>query len=508
VFDALDVGRGDRENQAASEALWTELALAVTIKGGLYAIELGADAKNPIPAGLFASKPDVWLGLQVSDDPELPRVRFGAVPYAAQAAHADSADTAKSAESLTKQISGDLVAPGSLGAAAVGFTYAGSNTKGGPAMDLDCTGCVDLGELAPGVLSAGNVAYDPAASGLGAITVQGAVDEVGAALAALTATLKVSGGALGVGKTPAGACVLDVKGGTCEDGAPVFMSRIVGSQAELDAIETDGLFAYRSDNKRAYVRMAGTWRRITAEALCGDANVDAPEACDDGAANANAPDKCRTSCKKPACGDNISDSVEECDDGNKNDADQYTNTCKNACKPCSNGSCTDCNPGGSALVPSSVFVDAAPPDNWTQCAGFINTNADDVSAAAFNNCTGATKLRMRIWDSSGALRVDVYENVNLPSWPNGASYIGSGGLMLVKCDATLWPCGNGADFYTSTNGTGGGGCSGYASGGPTMSNGNGGQSTVSPADSGGKEIWQGPCYGNTQWINYKMALYR
>ncbi|MSP92341.1 MAG: DUF4215 domain-containing protein [Myxococcales bacterium] len=66
---------------------------------------------------------------------------------------------------------------------------------------------------------------------------------------------------------------------------------------------------------------------------CGNGVVEAPEACDDGAANSDAPGKCRTTCLKPACGDKIIDPGEPCDDGN----DVTTDGC-DACKiPCANG---------------------------------------------------------------------------------------------------------------------------------------------------------------------------
>ncbi|HEX4452367.1 MAG TPA: MYXO-CTERM sorting domain-containing protein [Kofleriaceae bacterium] len=39
------------------------------------------------------------------------------------------------------------------------------------------------------------------------------------------------------------------------------------------------------------------------------------EECDDGSANADAPDTCRTYCRRPRCGDLIVDSGEQCDDG-------------------------------------------------------------------------------------------------------------------------------------------------------------------------------------------------
>ena len=49
--------------------------------------------------------------------------------------------------------------------------------------------------------------------------------------------------------------------------------------------------------------------------ICGDGEVSATEACDDGDANGNRPNACRTWCAKPKCGDRIVDDMEACDDG-------------------------------------------------------------------------------------------------------------------------------------------------------------------------------------------------
>lgn len=49
--------------------------------------------------------------------------------------------------------------------------------------------------------------------------------------------------------------------------------------------------------------------------ICGDGVQSATEECDDGASNADAPDACRSYCRKPICGDGIVDSNEECDAG-------------------------------------------------------------------------------------------------------------------------------------------------------------------------------------------------
>lgn len=83
--------------------------------------------------------------------------------------------------------------------------------------------------------------------------------------------------------------------------------------------------------------------------ICGDGVKSPTETCDDGPANADQPDTCRTYCQAPACGDEITDSGEECDHGT-GDA-----TCTAECKaidlPTLGGCCSvGGGPGGSAAL--------------------------------------------------------------------------------------------------------------------------------------------------------------
>ena len=76
---------------------------------------------------------------------------------------------------------------------------------------------------------------------------------------------------------------------------------------------------------------------------------------------------------------------------------------------CTNGSAVDCNPAGATLNPAAAFVDPSPPAGYTQCAGFINTPADDVRWDWENNCgplvdAQGNGLFMRVYDdNTGAL---------------------------------------------------------------------------------------------------------
>ncbi len=78
---------------------------------------------------------------------------------------------------------------------------------------------------------------------------------------------------------------------------------------------------------------------------CGDGIEEFPEECDDGiengdgAANGDAPNKCRTDCTFPRCGDGITDDLSElCDDGNKLNGDGCDSICRvEISKLCGNG---------------------------------------------------------------------------------------------------------------------------------------------------------------------------
>ncbi len=73
-----------------------------------------------------------------------------------------------------------------------------------------------------------------------------------------------------------------------------------------------------------------------ADAVCGDGNVDAGEACDDGAGNGD--DKaCKSDCTAQACGDGFVGPGEACDDGADNGDDK---ACKSDCtaQACGDGS--------------------------------------------------------------------------------------------------------------------------------------------------------------------------
>lgn len=65
--------------------------------------------------------------------------------------------------------------------------------------------------------------------------------------------------------------------------------------------------------------------------VCGNAQFDVGEECDDGALNSDVgSNACRSNCKQAHCGDGVPDNYEECDDGNTTNEDTCTNLCKSA----------------------------------------------------------------------------------------------------------------------------------------------------------------------------------
>ena len=90
--------------------------------------------------------------------------------------------------------------------------------------------------------------------------------------------------------------------------------------------------------------------------ICGDGIKTVTESCDNGSANADAPDKCRTFCKLPQCGDSIVDTGEECDAGGSGSP-----TCDDKCKTivvADDGCCSASGGAGSLVLSLGVLATA------------------------------------------------------------------------------------------------------------------------------------------------------
>lgn len=75
--------------QAAATPFWQEQAVKVQVKAGHFAYAIGSG--KAIDAALLGNAAEVWVGLQVGQDPELPRSMVHATAFALRAAVADVA---------------------------------------------------------------------------------------------------------------------------------------------------------------------------------------------------------------------------------------------------------------------------------------------------------------------------------------------------------------------------------------------------------------------------------
>jgi len=88
--------------------------------------------------------------------------------------------------------------------------------------------------------------------------------------------------------------------------------------------------------------------------VCGDGVKTPTEGCDEGDANADKPDTCRTYCQLPTCGDEIVDEAEECDRGLEGDG-TCTPDCLSKTVPSIGGCCsTSGGPAGSLALGAIV----------------------------------------------------------------------------------------------------------------------------------------------------------
>ena len=155
----------------AEDAAWTETHVGQTVTAGFFQTRLGESVA--LGAALFADNPDLWLGITLAGQPELPRTPLETDPFAFRALSAGVAD--------------DLNCTGCVDATDLAQTYAASTSAGGAATlavtaetanDLSCTGCVSLDAIATGVLDAANIGYDDSVTKLGATNVQTALEKL------------------------------------------------------------------------------------------------------------------------------------------------------------------------------------------------------------------------------------------------------------------------------------------------------------------------------------------
>ncbi|MBM4354146.1 MAG: hypothetical protein FJ109_10185 [Deltaproteobacteria bacterium] len=82
--------------QTQGQLLWSEVQSNVVVDNGLYSATLGTT--SPLPASLFSQNVEVWLGVSVEGQQELPRVRMTTVAFAFHARSAMNAEKAAGVE--------------------------------------------------------------------------------------------------------------------------------------------------------------------------------------------------------------------------------------------------------------------------------------------------------------------------------------------------------------------------------------------------------------------------
>jgi hypothetical protein len=221
------------DSSAEGQMLWEE-AVTLTVMGGVFDVLLPADPDNfPFPADLFAED-GRWLSITPADQGELPRIALVSVPYALQAG-----------------LAGNLECSGCIGSDEVDFNFAASDAPGGAATsaltanealvanNVACVGCVTLEAVDAAVLTAANVSYDNALTGLAAVTVQDAIDEAVTKLDQHAADMELHG-----------------SGGAGDGGAKV---RVVAADATVVSgqVATEYLHVFSSDTPKVYLYLYG-----------------------------------------------------------------------------------------------------------------------------------------------------------------------------------------------------------------------------------------------------------
>lgn len=160
---------------------YQETVPSVAVSNGRFAAYLGG--VQALPANLFDTLPEAWVGIRVEGAAELPRQRLVSVPYALvsrsasqaaalscvgcvgpvqiQAASIGTDQIADGSVTAAKLAGGSLgsvlLEDGSVSAAKVDFPWAAGVRAGGPASDLQCDRCVMGAEIAEATITASNL---------------------------------------------------------------------------------------------------------------------------------------------------------------------------------------------------------------------------------------------------------------------------------------------------------------------------------------------------------------
>ena len=116
LYDAFD----------APKQVYAEALKNVSVVSGFFAVGIGAVPDEAIPDALLLAGSPLWVGIQVGGDPELERMPLRALPLAWHARQAGKL-------ACSACVTGAMLADATVTDAKLAFTYAGSQSKGGPA---------------------------------------------------------------------------------------------------------------------------------------------------------------------------------------------------------------------------------------------------------------------------------------------------------------------------------------------------------------------------------------
>jgi len=156
--------------------------------------------------------------------------------------------------------------------------------------------------------------------------------------------------------------------------------------------------------------------------------------------------------------------------------------------------------------PRRGFVDPSPPEGWLQCAGFVNTIADDIAPGDLDACLGGTRLRVRVFTADNALEDDVaIEDIaGFTTWPS-RNYVH--GRVVVDRRTHWGGLDGGAPsfFFTSNDGMDACGQR-VAETGTTLGSGHA-EKAIIAVDAAGYDEYRVSC-GKQALPDRKVALYR
>jgi len=251
---------------AGKTKVFEELFIGVEVKGGTFALELGA-AGTPFDGKAIAAKAS-WLGVKVGSEPQLPLVAVSAVLRAYRADVAESAlaadtakladfattaNTAKQADQATSATSADSAKKADFATSAAHAASADNAKKADAAKQADQATTASFAEEA-GTAKAADVAKS--AQGL---KCTGCVDNAALANGAVT-TDKIQDGTIKAEDLADGAITLAKLGAACKEGE--FLRKTAAGWACID------LTPLMTPPKKATAKV---WTRDGATDICHEA---------------------------------------------------------------------------------------------------------------------------------------------------------------------------------------------------------------------------------------------